>query len=61
MKHSEKQLENWRIYEDIRASGVFNMFDPRARSITAMSKDEWVYCMEHYASLRQEAMKGGSK
>ena len=58
MKYSETQLENWRIYENIRASGVFNMFDPMARSLTNLSKDEWVYCMEHYIGLRQEATKG---
>ena len=61
MKYSETQLENWRIYENIRASGVFNMFDPMARSLTNLSKDEWVYCMEHYIGLRQEATKGEVK
>lgn len=54
-KFSPSQLDNWRTYESIRAIGVFNMFDPRARELTKMSKSEWVFCMEHYAELKQAA------
>ena len=61
MNYTEQQLNNWRIYEDIRGSGAFNMFDPRARAITTMSKSEWLFCMQNYADLRKEAMKGESK
>ena len=57
MKYSETQLDNWRKYESVREQGMFNMFDPRAMSLTTMSKDEWVFCMEHYIGLKQEAMK----
>jgi hypothetical protein len=57
-KFSESQLDNWRIYEAIRASGLFNMFDPQARGLTNMSKSEWVFCMEHYAELKQAATTG---
>lgn len=50
--YSENQIKNWQIYERIRQSGMFNMFDPRARGMTTMSISEWVFCIEHYADLR---------
>lgn len=55
MKYSEQQLNNWRAYEQVRESGLFNMFDPRAQSMTTMSASEWVFCMEHYNDLKQHA------
>lgn len=55
MKYTQQQLDNWREYESIRASGEFNMFDPRARRMSEMSVSEWVFCMEHYADLREHA------
>ena len=61
MKYTEQQLNNWRRYEGIRESGLFNMFDPMARAMTDMSKSEWLFCMQNYADLRKEAMKGESK
>ena len=50
------QISNWRAYERVRLGGRFNMFDPRARTLTTMSRDEWVFCMEHYEALRAQAL-----
>ncbi len=50
--YSENQIRNWQIYERIRQSGMFNMFDPQARRMTTMSISEWLFCMEHYKGLR---------
>lgn len=61
MKYTDQQLNNWRIYEGIRQCGMFNMFDPRARQMTTMSKSEWVFCMEHYADLKQHATQGAQQ
>jgi hypothetical protein len=61
MKYTEQQLNNWRIYEDIRQCGMFNMFDPRARQMTAMSKSEWVFCIEHYNDLKRHATQGAEQ
>lgn len=61
MRYTEQQLDNWHTYESVRASGLFNMFDPRARSLTTMSTSEWVFCMEHYDDLKQHATQGESK
>lgn len=50
--YSENQIRNWEEFETIRQSGVFNMFDSRARGATLMSKSEWLFCMDHYDALR---------
>jgi hypothetical protein len=55
VKFTEQQLNNWRIYEGIRKSGLFNMFDPRAMAMTNMSGQEWTFCMKHFAELKQQA------
>lgn len=55
---SQKQIDNWKAYEQIRLSGLFNMFDPRAQRVSEMSKDEWLFCISNYASLRQVATQG---
>jgi hypothetical protein len=51
--YSQKQIENWQEYEDVRQGGLFNMFDPRARDMTSLSVAEWLYCMEHYSALKK--------
>lgn len=61
MQYSEQQLSNWRTYERIRQEGLFNMFDPRARDLTTMSKSEWLFCMSHYDDLKQHATQGETK
>ena len=61
MKYTDQQLQNWRIYEGIRESGMFNMFDSRARQMTNMSKSEWVFCMEHYNDLKKHATQGAAQ
>ena len=46
-----KQLANFKHYVRIQQSGMFNMFDPRARLMTTMDRDEFIFCMEHYNAL----------
>ena len=38
-------------YETVRRSGFYNMFDPQAREMTDLSKDEWVTIMQEYKKL----------
>tara|TARA_R110001583_G_scaffold40206_3_gene128625 strand:+ start:217 stop:480 length:264 start_codon:yes stop_codon:yes gene_type:complete len=35
-------------YVRIQKAGKFNMFDPRARDMTTLSKEQWVKCMSDY-------------
>ena len=40
-------------YKTVQVSGMFNMFDPRARELTSLSKDEWVTIMQEYDKLNK--------
>ncbi len=38
-------------YKRVQESGEFNMFDPSARMMTSLSKEQWVHIMQSYKSL----------
>ena len=46
-------------YRDIQDSGMFNMFDPRAREMTSLTKNEWVHIITNYNELKEKF--GGGK
>ena len=43
--------EDFDEYKRVQESGMFNMFDPRAREMTDLSKEEWVTIMQEYEKL----------
>jgi hypothetical protein len=44
-------------FEEVRQSGRFNMFDPSARKMTNLSKDEWSVIMTDYKKLSKAWLK----
>ena len=40
-------------YKKVQESGMFNMFDPQARQMTNLSKEEWVKIMQEYKKLNE--------
>jgi hypothetical protein len=52
---TEQEIKNWQAYEIVRAEGSYNMFDPRARELTGLSKADFAYCMDNYSELRDAA------
>lgn len=53
-----QQIENWEKFESVRQSGVINMYDARTGcELTGLTKEEWVFCMSNYSSLKQAAEK----
>ena len=56
-KFTPEQLRQFRRYEQVRAGGRFNMFDPRARAATGLSGDEYFFVIDNYDALRAEASK----
>ena len=40
-------------YKRVQKNGSFNMFDPRAREMTNLSKDQWVRIMKEYDKLNR--------
>ena len=55
MKLTKEQFMEYRQVQD---SGMFNMFDPQAREMTSLSRDEWVHVMKNYSELK-EKYEGG--
>jgi hypothetical protein len=46
--------EEFGEYKAIQESGMFNMFDPRAREMTSLSKNKWVTIIKHYGDLEDK-------
>ena len=40
-------------YKKVQKSGMFNMFDPQARQMTNLSKEQWVKIMQEYKKLNE--------
>ena len=43
--------EKFDEFKRVQMSGAYNMFDPKAREMTDLSKDEWVTIMQEYKKL----------
>jgi hypothetical protein len=46
-----QQIENWRRYEEVRDEGRYNMFDPRARQLTGLSREDYLFTLSNYSEL----------
>ncbi len=44
--------DKWDEYRGIQDSGMFNMFDPNARAMTELTKQEWIHIIENYSELK---------
>ena len=44
--------EQWDLYRDIQDSGLYNMYDPNARKMAGLSKQEWIHIMKNYSELK---------
>ncbi len=38
-------------YKEVQESGMYNMFDPRARQLTTLSREQWVKIIENYKTF----------
>ena len=43
--------EDFLEYKKVQQSGMYNMFDPRARQMTNLSREQWVLIIQSYKSL----------
>jgi len=43
--------EKFDEYKKVQMSGEFNMFDPQARAMTTLTKEEWTTIMQEYKKL----------
>jgi len=49
-----EQMKHFEAYEDVRARGHFNMFDPRARMITGLSREDFLFVMDNFEALQHQ-------
>ena len=47
----EITAEEFNEYLAVQDSGMFNMFDPRAREMSSLDKRQWLYALENYDEL----------
>ena len=43
--------EQFKEYKDVQESGDYNMFDPRAREMTDLSREQWIEIIKNYSKL----------
>lgn len=56
-KFSKKQIQDWKAYESVRAVGLYNMFDSRARALTGLNRDDYFFVMKNFSELKEQASK----
>lgn len=47
-------MSKYIAYEEVRRSGLYNMFDDRARQLTGLSKEDYIYVMKNYSELNKK-------
>ena len=40
-------------YVAVQKSGLYNMFDPNARALTSLSKEDWIHIISNYDAYSQ--------
>lgn len=55
MKFTKEQLENWKRFEKVRASGRWNMLSTEAREASGLSIEEYWFCISNYSELEEAA------
>ena len=46
--------DEFRQFAEVRKSGLYNMFDPKAREMTDLTKEQWVEIMKQYSELENK-------
>jgi hypothetical protein len=52
-KFTRKQINNFKSYERVRASGAYNMYDPQARQAAGLTLEEYTTVMMNYSALKE--------
>ena len=52
---SEFQIKQWRRYERVRTAGRYNMVDPRARLVTRLNSEDFLFILQNYSALKSAA------
>ena len=53
-RYNERDIIDWRAYERVREGGVYNMFDPRARIMTGLSQERYIFILGNYSTIQDQ-------
>jgi len=53
-RYSDRDIVDWRTYERVRLTGYYNMFDPRAREMTGLSRERYIFILENYSGIQDQ-------
>lgn len=53
------QLVHWKMFEEVRSSGRYNMFDSRAVALSGLSASEYDFVLDNYTNLKQAVELAG--
>lgn len=56
MKFTQQQLRDWKMYERVRKSSRWNMFDPKARKMSGLDSAAYEFTMSNYVELREAVL-----
>jgi hypothetical protein len=59
LEFPDQQLKDFKAFERVRASGHYNMFDPKAMASAKLDKTDYLFVMKNYTELH-DAVKGKS-
>ena len=52
---TKEQFEDFKRYCKVQKSGKYNMFDPRARQQTGLTKERFLFVIKNYKGLSETA------
>jgi len=53
-RYSDRDIVDWHTYERVRLTGYYNMFDPRAREMTGLTRERYIFILENYSGIQDQ-------
>lgn len=60
-KFTKEQIVNYKLFEQVRASGRYNMYHPNARIASGLTEDEYDFVKDNFVELREQAEQEENK
>lgn len=54
---SKEELDDFERYIKVQKSGKYNMFNPRARQQTGLTKERFLFVIENYSNMKTKYLE----
>lgn len=54
IRFTDRQVKDFAAYEEVRSSGRVNMFDPSARILAGLDRNEHIFVMKNFEGLQAQ-------